>query len=75
VRTTGEVVCWGVPNKAEGAPPITDQGQVTGAPVIANFKHVGVDSSHSCAVTTDNKVVCWGSDGGGKSTPPLDLQP
>jgi alpha-tubulin suppressor-like RCC1 family protein len=75
VRTTGEVVCWGLPNKSDGAPNITDQGQATDAPVTANFQHVGVDSSHSCAVTTDNKVMCWGSDGGGKSTPPLDLQP
>ena len=75
MRTTGEVVCWGLPNKSEGAPNINDQGQATDAPVTANFKHVGVDSSHSCAVNTDNKVICWGSDGGGKSTPPPELQP
>jgi hypothetical protein len=75
VRTTGEVVCWGVPNKSEGAPNVVDSGQATDAPLEADFRLVGVNSSHSCAVTADEKVTCWGSDGASKSTPPVELQP
>ena len=75
VGTTGEVVCWGVPNKGEGAPQVNDTGQATDAPVDPGYRIVGVNSSHSCAVTVDDKVICWGSNGASKSTPPIELQP
>jgi alpha-tubulin suppressor-like RCC1 family protein len=75
VRTTGEVVCWGVPDKSEGAPQVNDTGQATDAPVDPGYRIVGVNSSHSCAVTVDDKVICWGSNSASKSTPPVELQP